>query len=659
MAAAAIGRIASAPLYTLRYDYVSSGVVRGSQTTRVGVGTIGVDFEFNDRGRGPKLSSSIRTDSAGRIASLKTAGVNYYKGAVAERFVELPGNVSWKNAGERETRSTREPRFYVSMDGTPEELAVLARHLLASANRSALLWPEGIAAIKKISDVTIKHDILSKRVTLYEISGLDFAPSLLWLDGDHQLFMAGSPWGALVQRGWDKSLQPLFDAQDERGTQAMRSVAQALPERHAQVAFTGVTVYDAVKKAAIPAQTILITGDRIAAVGDSVAVPGEAHRIDAAGAFVMPGLWDMHQHMFAEYGPRMLAQGVTTIRDPGNGLAYITKLRDQFASGELIGPRVVIAGLIDGRGPYTAPTGATAETPDEMIDAVKKWHDAGAVQIKLYSSLKPELVPVAAREAHARGMRLSGHIPAFMTAQQAIEDGYDEIQHINMLVLNFMFDTVKDTRGPARLTEPGKFAATLDLTSAPVNAFVALMKERGIVSDPTLGLFLLEYLSMPGDLASSGFGDVAAWLPPQVRRGLLSGGMPKAGELVARYRDGAKTMAALVKKLHDSGITLVAGTDDGLPGFDLVRELIEYGRAGIPNADVLSLATNGAAQVMKMDAEIGTIAPGKLADLIVIHGNPLQSLSDLRNVKTTVKGGTLYDSAALYSTAGVTRPTLA
>src|SRR5262249_48397367 len=151
----------------------------------------------------------------------------------------------------------------------------------------------------------------------------------------------------------------------------------------------------------VPNSTVVLHGDSVAAVGSSdVSVPSDARRIDGTGKTLLPGLWDMHHHLSADFGPRLLAQGVTTIRDPGNDPDYISKTQKQFDSGELLGPRVIIAGLMDGTGKYTAPIGTTTSTAAEAIAQVHSWKKHGAVQIKIYSSMSPALVPVIAKEAH-------------------------------------------------------------------------------------------------------------------------------------------------------------------------------------------------------------------------------------------------------------------
>lgn len=134
-------------------------------------------------------------------------------------------------------------------------------------------------------------------------------------------------------------------------------------------------------------------------------------------------------------------------------------------------PRILLAGFIDGPGPFEGPVKVLAGTPEEARERVDHYADRGYVQIKICSSVKPELVPIIADEAHKRGLRVSGHVPSGMIAEQFVRDGADEIQHMNFVMLNFMPD-VTETRTPARFTEPGKRAAALDLNSPQVNQFV-------------------------------------------------------------------------------------------------------------------------------------------------------------------------------------------
>ncbi len=652
---------AAAKLYgsAVEYDFVSSGIVKGSQTTvRLPDGSLYVRFEYVDRGRGPKVRSTIALDDAGLIRTLQTSGYNYLKVPVNERFIARHETATWKNSAERETQAYSAPRFYVSMDGTPEEGAILVRAALRAPHGSLDLWPSGTTKVAAIKTLTVRGGTSSRRVTMYEATGLDFTPVRIWLDENGQLFASGAIWGAVVQRGWSSVLPQLFDAQNLRVTELGREVARSLPQRSATaIAIANVSLFDSEAGAVVPNATVVFGGERVVAVGGSeMTVPSDARRIDGSGKMLLPGLWNMHMHLFADFGPRLLAEGVTTIRDPGNSPEYIAKTKAQFESGELVGPRVIIAGLMDGTGKYTAPIGTTTATPDEAIAQVRMWKQLGAVQIKIYSSMDPKLVPVIVKEAHAQGMRVSGHIPSGMLAQDAVREGFDEIQHVNFLFLNFMPDTESLTQTPVRLTATAQRAGTIDLQSQAVKEFLALLKAKEIVSDPTVGIFYTDTMTRTGDIASTGFAEIADWLPPQVRRTLTTGGLPLGPGLDAKYRASAQAYLDMVMLLHTNGIRIVAGTDDILPGFDLIHELELYAQAGIPAGDVLQSATIVPARVMQMDESLGSLKAGKLADAILVNGNPIASIAQLRNVETTFKGGVMYDTRALYASAGVTAP---
>jgi imidazolonepropionase-like amidohydrolase len=210
---------------------------------------------------------------------------------------------------------------------------------------------------------------------------------------------------------------------------------------------------------------------------------------------------------------------------------------------------------------------------------------------------------------------------------------------------------VKDTRTPARFTSVADRAATIDLNSPRVRSFVELLKERKVVIDPTVNVFEGMFTDRPGQVPAS-YASVAGRLPPQVRRYLLAGGLPVPEGKDERYRESSKALLKMIKLLYDSGVTLVAGTD-ATPGFALHRELELYAEAGIPAPEVLRIATIGAARVAKRDGDLGSVAPGKLADLILVEGDPARRISDIRRVSLVVKDGAVYDTAALYKAIGV------
>jgi imidazolonepropionase-like amidohydrolase len=276
---------------------------------------------------------------------------------------------------------------------------------------------------------------------------------------------------------------------------------------------------------------------------------------------------------------------------------------------------------------------------------------AGFRLVKIYSSLDPQLVPVVAAEAHSRGMRVGGHVPAFMTAEQAVRAGYDEIQHMNMLFLNFLAAEAPDTRTPARFHAVAAHATEIDPQSARVQALLGLLREKHVTLDPTLFAFEELFTARPGVIGAQ-YAAIADRMPPLVRRGFLEGGLPVPEGADARYRDAFRQMQRMLLAVREAGIPLVAGTDS-LAGFTLARELELSVEAGIPAGEVLRLATLEAARVAGRADELGSIEPGKRADLVLVAGDPSRRMGDLRRVRLVLKDGAVYDPDALCEALGI------
>jgi hypothetical protein len=359
----------------------------------------------------------------------------------------------------------------------------------------------------------------------------------------------------------------------------------------------------------------------------------------------------MHAHVSDNDGLLNLAAGVTTVRDLANDTDSLLARRQRIIDGKEIGTRIVLAGIIDGRGPYQGPTKVLVSTEAEARAAVDHYKRLGYVQIKIYSSVPPAIVPAIIDEAHKNGLRVSGHIPAEMTAAQCVELGYDEIQHINFLILNF-FPNVKDTNTSTRLTAPAKLGAGLDLTSPQVQSFIKLLEEHHTKLDLTLSIFEDMYLNRAGHIPV-GDQSIASRLPAQVRRNLLLTGLTPPSGMDETYRRSFAKMLEFAGLLYRSGIPIEAGTDS-MAGFALHRELELDVQAGIPPSQVLENATLNAARIMSLDKDLGSITPGKLADLVLVDGDPTTNISDIRKTVLTVKDGVLYRPAELYAELGVT-----
>lgn len=608
-------------------------------------------FAFDDRGRGPKTESTYTLDAQGFPQRLRTLGNDYYKAAVDERFDYEGGVARWSSASEKGELAGGQA-FFASLNGSPAELALLAR--AAGKGGDVHLLPAGTAKVDFLPAREVGSGTRRLRVTPVAITGLGFSPVRFWILPTGELFAVSFGWQAVALEGYEDQVPALEAAEAALDDARLAELARRLPRVPAgDLLLRNARLFDAVDATVVPGSSVLLRGNRIAAVapGAEIEVDPGTEVIDVKDRFLMPGLWDNHAHLGPQDGLLNIAAGVTTVRDLANDNDRLPARVRRFDANQEIGPRVLMAGFIDGRGPFAGPTKVFADDAAEAVKAVDDYADRGYVQIKVYSSLKPALVPVIARAAHARGLRLSGHVPAFMTAEQFVRAGADELQHANFVALNFLFDKVQDTRDMKRFTMVGQHAWTLDPGSDKVRDFLRLLRTHRVAIDPTVGIFERMFDGRAG-VVLKGYERVAARLPPQVSRGLYDGGLPVPEGQAEAYGKAMAALLALVKAAHDAGVVLVPGTD-ALAGFALQRELELYVRAGIPANEVLRLATWGSAQNMGRTGDLGAVLPGRFADLVLVDGDPTRDISDLRAVHQVIKDGRVYDSAAVYAALGI------
>ncbi len=648
---------ADIPAAAERYSMLLMGTLAGQQAVwTASDGTLHIFFQFNDRGRGPKTTSILKLDANGIPVSEAVTGNDYLKSPVNETYSIEAGTARWKNTAEQGEKKVSGPAFYSALNGGPSEIALLAHAALQNGGKIALL-PEGEARVQRMTELDVEASGHKKHLTLYAIAGLDFSPTYFWAEGANQandkFFGTVDEWGSIVPEGWEASIPALLAAQskvkDSRSADLAAKLAHHAPDG---IIFYHANVFDAEIAKIIPDQSVLIQGNRISLVRSLIGYPGmmRPEVVDATGKTLLPGLWDMHAHVGDNDGLLNLAAGVTTVRDLANDTDSLLARRQRIADGKEIGTRIVLAGIIDSPDAFHGPTKVLVSTEAEARAAVDNYKRLGYVQIKIYSSVKPELVPIIIDEAHKNGLRVSGHIPANMIASQCVEDGYDEIQHINFLVLNF-FPEIKNTNTIARLTKPGEVAAGLDLTSPQVQSFIKLLQDHHTKLDLTLTVFEDQYMARPGQI-SPGFLPVANRLPAQVRRNLLTAGMTPPPGMEDTYKKSFAKMLDFAGLLYRSGLSIEDGTDN-MAGFALHRELELDVRAGIPANVVLQDATLNAARIMSMDKDLGSITPGKLADLTLVDGDPTKNISDIRKTVLVVKDGVLYKPSELYSELGV------
>lgn len=644
---------ADVPANATRSTFLMMGNKAGQQAVwKSDDGVTHVLFEFNDRGRGPRTVTDFRFDRQGNVVSESTRGHDYLKASSDETYSRSEdGTATWKNRSENDRKKVSGPVFYSSMFGPPQESVLLVRAALANGGVIPLL-PAGDAHVSKVAERTLDENGKRARVAVYAITGLGFAPIYIWLDESGDFFASGDTWAMLIRDGFESGQKVLLDAQQQLTSERDHDLAHKLMHQpKGDLFIKNVTLFDAETAKLVPNQDVLISGNRIQKVGTGL--PQPAHNvqvIDGAGKTLIPGLWDMHTHVGSNDGLLNLAVGVTTVRDMGNDIDDLMARRRRIENGMEVGTRIIACGLIDGPGPYQGPTKILASNEKEARDFVDKFAALGYPQVKIYSSMKPELVPAIIDEARKHHMRVSGHIPAGMTASQAVEEGYNEIQHANFLMLNFWPD-VKNTETPARFTEVARRGADLDLDGQPMRDFIALLKAKQIDLDVTLNVFEEMFTARSGHVSPT-LAPIADRLPPQVIRGSLSVGLPIPDGMDQRYNDSYAKMEQMVKRMYDAGIPIESGTD-AISGIALDREFEIHQKIGIPPAKILQDATLGAARIMSKDADLGSVAPGKLADVVLIDGDPTKDISALRNTRLVVKDGVLYYPAEIDRELGI------
>lgn len=607
-------------------------------------------YSFNDRGRGDVVEARWQLDAQGVPTRYEASGNDYWKVAFTESFErDAAGMARWKNR--IETGETKAPGFYLPANPPPELMGVLARALLKAPGHRLALLPAGEARLERGESL----EAAGRRLTLYRIGGIEFTPVPVWLDDKGETAGVIDDWFEVLEAATLPALAQLQQRQQaaDQAWHAALAKAQAHQSKGSLV-IRGARLFDPVDLSVREGMSVLVRGERIVRVEPDadLEAPQGAELIEARGRLLMPGLWDVHQHFGGVDGVFDLIAGVTSARDMANDNVPMLARVKRFDDGTELGPRVTLAGIIEGIGPLAGPTDVRVDTAEKARAAVDWYADHGYAQVKIYSSFSPALVATVADRAHERGLRVSGHVPAFTFARAFVEAGADEIQHLNFILLNFFADEVKDTRSRDRYTVLADKLAQFDLNDARFAEFVAFLRRHHTVLDPTMVVLEGLYSGEPARAAPA-LRPVVQRFPAVVRRRQLSGAVAVPPGKEAVYAQALPGLLRMLKLLHDGGVTIMPGSD-GFAGYSLHRELELYSQAGIPNAEVLRIATLVPARVLGVEKERGSIVPGKLADMILVDGDPLRQMGDIRRVWRTIKGGQVYEPAALEQAMGMT-----
>ncbi len=623
-----------------------------------------IDFKFTDRGEDVPLTTSFRSapDLTPQAFEIKgktarpveideaitiDAGNNkaHFRTRDKHSDLALPSSPFFTIAGYAPATMQMLMVRYWATHGKPAQLATLP-------SGSVKIEPRGHDTIHLTTTDAGKESSRDEKLDRYTVEGLIWGRETLWFDANRNLVAEVSTDAEFdhfeaIREGYESALGDFVGRAGADGMKALASISNKISGvPSSTLAIIGGTLIDGTGTAPITDAAVVIDQGRIVAAGPraSVEIPLHAIVINARGKTILPGLWDMHAHFEqVEWGPIYLAAGVTTVRDCGNEFEFITAVRDAIAQGRGLGPRILAAGIVDGTGTYTIGV-ERVDTPEQALMWTDRYHAAGFQQMKIYSSVKLEELKVVADEAHRLGMTVTGHVPEGINAYQAIEAGQDQINHIQ-----YIADIMKAPL-PANANRYARdqARANIDLESPEAKKAIAFLRDHHTVVDPTMALF--EFFTATTAKPPASFEPGVNKVAPELAQQLTDVGPPNEHSEIGEK--AFEKELAIVGALHRAGIPIVAGTDQTVPGYSLHREIELYVQAGFTPMEAIQAATIVPARAMGFEKESGTVEKGKRGDLILVNGNPLEDIHQLRNVEYVIANGTMFPTAQLWQSVG-------
>lgn len=641
---------------TERLSILSNGESVGSLVVESEGDRATVDYRVDNNGRGPKHREELTFDAQGIPTAWTIKGTSLMGGTVDERFAWSGGRARWTSQADSGAVKADRLPLYVVNDDSPYAIWVYARAALAAPDHSIAVLPSGRISMEKLRTLTLGEGAAATQVTAWRLTGVQLNPSYLLLDGEQKLFALFGPSaeGTTIRAGYEAAV-PLLgklgsELETERALQLQRKLAHRFD---APVRVRNIRVFDPDTGALSPLSSVVVMRDTIAQVTaeDERPVPADEVVIDGEGGTLYPGLHDMHSHATLPAGLMYLAAGVTATRDMGNDNGFLQDLLTKIDAGEVAWPRIVANGFIEGRSPYSARFGFIPATVEEALGNVRWYADRGYAEIKIYNSMNPDWIKPIATEAHRLGLKVTGHVPAFTTPDRVIADGYDSIAHINQLMLGWILKPGEDSRTPLRLTAMAR-AGSLDLNAEAVQRTVGLMKTHGTALDTTAVILEQLMLSRAGQVPP-GQEDFLPHMPIGFQRYRKRSFVTIANKAEdAAYQAGVAKMLETIGMLHGQGIRLLPGTDDAT-GFSVQREIELYVKAGLTPAEALRAGTLGAEEFLGRADRLGSIVRGKLADFVLVPGDPTRDITAIRRPRMVMKGGVVYFPSEIHAALGI------
>ena len=650
-AALAVSTPASAEMQ--RYSVIFGGKNVGHLNADVQGSQVGIDFDFKNNGRGPTMKETLKLDAAGLPTIWDISGTTTFGSKVEEHFAKSGAKASWTDSTGKGSATGKAPAIYVAQSGSPWSTGLYARAIMKAGGTTLKALPGGTLRLTKGDTLTVNGSAGAMEVTRYDLGGVDTSPDTVLLDNQGQLFASVSPSFVIVRAGYEGESEKLKTLAAQWSTDRFVDIQKKVAHRYgAPVRIQNVRIFDPKTQKLTDPVSVLVSGNKIAAVEplNSPATKGEV-TIDGAGGTLVAGMYEMHAHTGQEGALLNLIAGITTMRDMGNDNAVLDKLIERINSGVIAGPRIVRAGFVEGKSQFSANNGILVNSQQEAIDAARWYAARDYWAIKSYNSMNPAWVPAMVKEAHRLGLKVVGHVPAFATADQMMEAGFDEMTHINQFMLQWVIQPTEDTRTLFRLTAL-KRLPRLDLNSERVQRSLNMMVEKHIPIDVTLGIHENLLLNRDGKVAQ-GAADYYSHLPVGSQRGLKQAWIDtSAPGDDAAYRGAYDKIVQTIRMMNDKGVMIVPGTDTG-GSFTYHRELELYQTVGMTAPQILKRATWDMAQYLGQDQSLGSIEKGKLADFFMVPGDPTKDLKAIKSIAMVVKDGAFYFPAEVYPEFGI------
>ena len=613
--------------------------------------TVVTDFDYKDNGRGPTIKETIVLDKEGFPVRWDIEGNTTFGNNIKEHFKLDGQNASWKDATGESTAKMEQPSFYVNQFGSPYSLLITARVLLNSKDKSVAALPAGKLQLKELETIESNSDVGKLKLKTYALSGADLNPTYFILDENDQFFAQISPSYIVIRSGFESEEKAMRQLAEKYSTNRYEDLQKRFAHKYdSNIRIKNVKIFDPKTLVLTDLASVLISGDKILSIDAPDATGENEIEIDGAGGTLVAGLYDMHGHMGENSALLNVAAGVTSVRDMGNNNEVLESLIQKIKSGVLVGPNITRLGFIEGKSPFSSNNGILVNSEQEAIDAVQTYYDKGFYGIKLYNSMTGAWAPAIVKKAHELKMPVTGHVPAFSNANDMLMAGFDEMTHINQVMLGWVLEPEEDTRTLLRLTALQRIP-DLDLNSAPVQKTLDLMVKNKVAMDPTLAIHELLLLSRNGE-TQLGVLDYIENMPAGVQRDakLAMASIANDDEDKA-YRLAYEKIVETLKLMKARGILILPGTDLG-GAFTLHRELELYQQLGYTPAELLKLGSYDMAQYLGQN-DRGAIEPGMLADFFLIPNDPTKDLKAIKKISMVARGGVIYFPSEIYPEFGI------